>query len=140
MTKEEKLAARLEYERTRMKLLTVLSSHPGPGRAISMVALYREVFGERPEGDKINGTRKLRKYLTSLRREGIPICHSTDTDSGGYYLASAASDVEEQCGRLRAQALKKLMMEAKLRNVALPALLGQIGLALAREEQRSGEL
>jgi hypothetical protein len=70
-----------------------------------------------------------------LRKEGLPICSVADQNGGGYYLASASSDAEDYLRRLRHQALKKLAMEARIRKVALPELLGQISVALAREEK-----
>jgi hypothetical protein len=97
-----------------------------------MTALHQAVFGERT-GDKINGTRGLRKLITKLKEDGLPICSISDQNGGGYYLASAGSDLEDYCRRLRAQWLKKARMEARLRKLALPELLGQTSLALARE-------
>ena len=116
------------------RLLRVLSEHPGKARAISMPALHKAVF-DSEIGDKINGTRKLRQLITKLRREGLPICSVADQNGGGYYLASASSEAEDYLRRLRKQALKKLTMEARIRKVALPELLGQISIALARDEK-----
>ena len=126
---QEQKMRRLELEG---RVLRVLSRHHGEARAISMVGLWSEVFGARM-GDKINGTRPLRGILTRLRREGLPICSVSTQDGGGYYLASAGSDLEGYCRRLRNQALRKLLIESKLRNLALPELLGQISINLARE-------
>ena len=125
-------------DREENKLLKTLSAHHGRARAISMHALHQAVFGS-PIEDKINGTRRLRKIVTGLRREGIPICSVSDKDGGGYFLASAGSDLEDHCRRLRAQALRKLAIEAKLRKMALPELLGQISVALARPDAGSPE-
>jgi hypothetical protein len=97
-----------------------------------MPALHLAVF-DSPIDDKINGTRRLRKLVTGLRQEGVPICSVSDQNGGGYYLASAGSDLEDYCQRLRAKSLKGLVMEATLRKMALPALLGQISIALARD-------
>jgi len=111
------------------RLLATLARHIGRSRAIGMVALYEEVFGEKWR-DKINDTRKLRELITELRREGVPICSVTTKEGGGYYLASAGSELETYCSKLRTSALKKLALEAKLRNITLPELLGQLTLSL----------
>jgi len=103
-----------------------------------MRSLYEAVYGKWPS-DKINGTRRLRYLITALRKDGIPICHTADPTGGGYYLASGGTDLENQCKRLRAQALRKLAMEARMRKIALPELIGQIGLALARDGEPRGE-
>jgi hypothetical protein len=114
-------------------LMKILSHHHGRARAISMTALHQAVYGVQA-GDKINGTRRLRELITRLKDDGVPICSTSDSEGGGYYLASAGSDLEDYCRRLRAQALRKLVIEAKLRRVALPELLGQISVELARPE------
>ena len=111
------------------KLMLELSRHIGKPNAISMVKLYKAVYGKEPK-DHISGTRQLRKLITELRREGAAICSTTEKDGGGYYLASAGSELEEYCKRLRKRALKALSIEAKLRKVTLPELVGQIKLNL----------
>jgi len=111
------------------RLLATLARHIGKNKAIGMAALYEEVWG-RPWRDKINDTRELRKLITELRNEGVPICSVTTKEGGGYYLASAGSELEAYCSKLRTSALKKLALEAKLRNMTLPELLGQLTLSL----------
>jgi len=116
------------------RLLKALSHHHGRARAISMPALFHAVY-DKPMGDKINGTRALRDLVTKLRKEGIPICSTASQDGGGYYLASAGSDLDEYCRKLKIQGLKKLAIVAKLQNRALPELIGQISINLARDEK-----
>ena len=108
------------------KLLQVLTRHPSPARAIGMGELYAAVFGESHKGTRINGTRALRRIITELREDGTAIASHND----GYYLATTRSDVAEYCKRVRAQALRKLVQEARIRNVALPALLSEMQLNL----------
>ena len=112
------------------RLLATLSRHIGRGKAIGMAALYEEVFQEEWQ-DKVNDTRKLRELITELRREGVPICSAMTKEGGGYYLASAGSELEAYCSKLRTAALKKLALEAKLRRMTLPELLGQLTLSLS---------
>ena len=107
------------------RLLKELSRHVGRGRAVGMGELYQAVY-ERPYDHRINDTRQLRKLITKLRREGTPICSASATDGGGYFLASAGSELEDYSRRLRKKALKGLKQEAVLRRVTLPELVGQI--------------
>lgn len=121
-------------DRQKMRLMSELSGRAGKTRTVSMNDLHEAVFGE-PCGDKINGTRRLRSLITELRREGVPVCSVSTSEGGGYYLASAGSELEDYCARIRTQALKKLKMEANLRRVALPELLHQIQLNLDFSEE-----
>lgn len=115
--------------RSREQLLKVLTLHVGRSRAIGMGDLYEKVFGH-PYRNKINGTRQLRRIVDELRREGTPICSLQDSEGGGYYLASAGSELDDYCKGLRSNALKKLALEAKLRKTTLPLLLDQVQLNL----------
>ena len=111
------------------KLLAELSRHIGKHNAIGMGELYSRVF-DKSWGHKINDTRQIRRVVTTLRNEGVPICSASDCNTGGYYLASAGSELENYCSRIRRRGLQALMMEAKIRRTALPELLGQIQLSL----------
>lgn len=121
-----------EKAEIKARLLSVLTRHPGRGRAIGMGELYEAVYG-RPYSNRINGTRALRTLVTELRRDGVPICSTADQAGGGYYLASAGSDLDDYCRRLRSQGLRKLVLEAKLRRLTLPCLLNEIQLRLNSE-------
>jgi len=120
MNKDERAALK-------MRLMAAITKHVGKTRCISMVNLYRHVF-QKDEGDKINGTRRLRDLVTELRDEGIPIVSSISRTGGGYYLASTASDLDDYCGKLKTKALKLLNRMSKLRGMALPELLGQMSI------------
>ncbi len=116
-------------EQHELRLIKALADHVGQANAIGMGELYQQVFG-RPVDHRINDTRNLRELITRLRREGMRICSNSDQHGGGYYLASAVSEMEDYLRRLRKQGLKKLAQEANLRKIALPELLGQIVLNL----------
>ncbi|WP_051617135.1 helix-turn-helix domain-containing protein [Desulfonatronovibrio hydrogenovorans] len=123
---------RRHSEQDKYKVLAVLSRHPGPGRAISMPDLYRAVYGGDPR-TRINGTRKLRSLITQLRKEGVAVGSTATRSGGGYYLATAGSDLADYCRRLRSQGLKKLALEAKIRKTTLHKLVGEIQLNLQAE-------
>jgi hypothetical protein len=114
------------------QLLKILTEHTGRTRAIGMGELFTAVYGE-PWQHRINDTRKLRNLVTELKKDGVPVCSVSDSTGGGYYLASAGSELDDYCKRLRIRALKILAQEARLRKLALPELLGQISLACSSE-------
>lgn len=127
------MSGRSQKESRKLRLMSELSGRTGKSKAVDMGELYERVFGEPYSSNKINGTRKLRQLITELRKEGVPICSVSTKDGGGYYLASAGSDLEDYCSRIRSRALKLLKMESDLRKVALPSLLHQIQLNLDAE-------
>jgi hypothetical protein len=106
-----------------------LSARVGKTNAISMVELYRRVFGREPR-NKINDTRQLRRLIEDMRNEGSPICSSKTPEGGGYYLAAAGSELNDYCKKVRKQALKALAMEAGLRKITLPKLINEISINL----------
>jgi hypothetical protein len=115
-----------QYNAVKSSVQTLLTRHIGPGNGIGMGELYHAATGK-PWANRINDTRVLRKIITELRRDGAAICSDV---ANGYYLAQTAEDLSAHCGRLRKSALKKLALEARLRRIALPDLVGQIALEL----------
>lgn len=112
------------------RLLGELTNHVGRDNAIGMGELYEIVFDE-PWANRINDTRRLRQIITELRRQGRPICSYCSSSGGGYYLARMrSSEMREYLERLRQRALKALVLEAKMRKMSLPELLGQLQLEL----------
>lgn len=67
--------------------------------------------------------RMLRHLVSRAREEGTAVVGTPET---GYYLASNADELEECCQFLRSRALHSLRIEARLRKMALPELLGQL--------------
>jgi hypothetical protein len=122
-----------EKEILKSRLLMVMPHHIGKAKSIGMGELFEAVFGEK-YAHRINDTRRLRKIVTELRRDGQPIISSSSRFGGGYYLASAGSECADFCEKLRHQALRKLAMEAKIRKVSLAELVGQLRLDLETME------
>jgi len=122
-----------EKDYRKLVLLGILSRHVGREKAIGMGELYEEVF-DRPWRNRINDTRALRTLIQELRKEGVAICSACAYAGGGYYLAAAGSEMEDYLSRLRSRALRALALEARLRRITLPELLGQMQLNLAPEE------
>ena len=67
--------------------------------------------------------RTLRELVSAARENGVAIVGTPET---GYYVAQTADELEECCKFLRSRAMHSLAMEARLRKVALPELLGQL--------------
>jgi len=130
MTEKKHSAEYLEYRR---RLSEIINRHVGVQARIGAAELFAAVFGYAPD-NKINATRALRSLVTDLRKDGIPIISSTASD-GGYYLSSAGSDLEAFCKRFRSRALNTLKIEARLRKITLPTLLGQIAMSFATPKE-----
>ena len=119
----------LKYLRAKVKLMACLSRHIGKNNAIGMGELYEEVFGK-SWNHRINDTRALRRLISDLKAEGVSILSSPNRFGGGYYLAAAASELEEFYRKRREAALRILSLESRMRNMAMPELLGQIAMHL----------
>jgi len=109
------------------KTLTALADHMGEVNTIGMAELYEAVF-EKEWSNRINDTRRLRSVITSMRSEGIPICSVSTSNGGGYYLASAGSELTDYLRRAEHRALKILARNARIKKIALPEYLGQMKL------------
>ncbi|HOL44625.1 MAG TPA: hypothetical protein PK659_10260, partial [Methanothrix sp.] len=128
-----------EREARRARVLMILAGHIGSHNVIGMAELYEEVFGE-PWHHRINDTRALRKIITDLRADGVPICSVADREGGGYYLAAAGSELRDYLKRSEIRALKILKRNAAIKRVSLPKYLGQLRLDLtAPPEVGDGE-
>ena len=121
-----------DHDTYKLRLIGHLLRHIGRENAVGMGELYRLVWGK-PYTHKINHTRELRYYITELREEGHAIC----SDTSGYYVARAGSELEAFCARQRRRALKTLQMEARIRKMTLPDLMGQIRLTLIPEVEHN---
>lgn len=111
------------------RLLRCLHRHIGAHNAISMTALYREVFG-RPVRHLVNDAKRLRELVDKLRVEGEPICSLKSTQGGGYYLPQAGAELDDFLRREKSRALRVLAKVAKIKRVALPELLGQMAMEM----------
>ena len=97
-------------------LLSVLSSHIGQTRGITAKGLA---------GQLDCAERHVRHLVSELRKDGTALCGKPNT---GYFIAANAQELEETCQFLRSRAMHSLILEAQLRKVPLPDLLGQMKL------------
>jgi biotin operon repressor len=107
MAREEALAALLQLLATR---------HAGKAHGISADALARSLD---------IGERMLRALVSQAREAGVAISATPET---GYYIAENAEELAASCEFLRSRAMHSLRMEAQLRRIPLPDLLGQLHL------------
>lgn len=71
-----------------------------------------------------HGMRVLRKAISELRETGIPIAGMPDT---GYFVAATADELDSFCIKfLEARALHSLKLSARLRQMPLKVLAGQL--------------
>lgn len=99
----------------RAQLIALMSKrHMGRRRGISATALAAKLAITE---------RTLRHLISDAREEGVAIVGTPET---GYYIARTAGELEECCRFLRARAMHSLAIEARLRRIALPELLGQL--------------
>ena len=92
----------------------VLARHRGAANGITGKALALECL--------ITG-RAARLAVTELRMQGLGVCGRPET---GYFLSNSAQELEQTCQFLRSRALKSLVLEARMRKVALADVLGQL--------------
>jgi hypothetical protein len=129
MIMENQEKQEIDTSETRHRLLAELTSHIGEPNAIGMAALYQAVF-DRPWEDRINDTRALRRLITAMREDGVPICSVATAGVGGYYLAAAGSELAAYLRRDKFRALRILGRDAKILKTTLPNYLGQIKLEM----------
>jgi hypothetical protein len=124
----------LSFDESKLRLLEALLDHQGKEHAVGMDVLYTQVFNE-PVAHKINDTKKIRKLVTAVRNQGRAIASVCSRNGGGYYLPRAGSELEDYLSSmLHRPALKKLAMEAKIRKVSLPELIGQMSINFSSQE------
>ena len=129
MKKKKMTEQEMQFRKTR--ILMIMSGHVGQGKRIGMGELYERVFEETYD-HRINDTRRLRRLITELRRDGVAICSVASKNGGGYWLASAGSELETYCKNLRIRAIKILGMESRIRKITMSEMMGQMALELKK--------
>jgi len=108
---------------TRDQVLAALTRHIGRDKGVRVQELVYEITGVtlRSEGAE----RKVRAVVSELREEGFAICAYP---GDGYYMAGSADELEACCAFLRSRAMHSLVLESRLRKIALAELIGQLRL------------
>ncbi|MEW6314322.1 MAG: hypothetical protein AB1513_09835 [Pseudomonadota bacterium] len=69
--------------------------------------------------------RQIRKFVTELRENGVAVC---GTPQDGYFIAATAEELEATCQFLRSRSMHTLRLEACMRKLPMPDLIGQLKL------------
>lgn len=92
------------------------------GKGISAVRLAGEVGVSEWE---------IRKAVSELRDEGCPICADP---KHGYFYPVSKEEIEETCEYLHKRSLHGLRLDSQMRQIPLPALMGQLQLEFTEED------
>lgn len=98
------------------KVLFALGEHHGAANGIGVRALALKAMVSE---------RAVRSAVTELRMQGIALAGHPET---GYFIANSADELEPTLDFIRSRAMTSLQLEARLRNIALPDLIGQLRL------------
>ncbi len=98
------------------QFVTIMQRHIGRANAISGEDLAKALGVS---------MRKMRDCKDAVISDGVALCSHP---SHGYWIAETAEEVEQACQFHRTRALHELALEAKLRKLTLPDLLGQLHL------------
>lgn len=107
----------VRHEQALAALIALLTrDHAGKAAGIAAEALARKLSIDE---------RLLRSLVSQAREHGVPI---GATPRDGYFVAKTADELRECCEFLRSRAMHSLRIEARLRRISLPELLGQLSL------------
>jgi biotin operon repressor len=109
-------AARLTPEQKAALVALALSRCKGKARAVRVVELANECS---------ISERDVRAAVSALREDGIAVCAHP---SAGYWIAGSPQELDECFEFLRSRAMHSLRVLARMKNVAMPVLLGQLAL------------
>lgn len=100
----------------------LMHKHRGKARGATVKQLAQALTGE---ACTPSVERHIRHLVVELRKNGIPVCACP---SQGYFIAVDEDEVEETCRNLYDRAMTSLQQVAGLRRMAMPQLMGQLGL------------
>lgn len=108
-------------------LEAIFNSCQGRENAMSGPELVEMITGKR---SATAAARRLRQVVSALRGEGYPICARPEH---GYYWATSVAEMEDTRKLLFERAMCSLRVAAWIKNMAIPALAGQLSLPLGEE-------
>jgi hypothetical protein len=128
--------ATLERGEAKNRLLIEISRHIGKAKAIGAGDLYEIVFEEPYEGNKITGTRRLRKLIEEVKYGDNPtlIAHSCCNIRPGYYIP-VGSEEREYREREDRKVKRKIGRLARLFRVSDAAYAGQLALSMTEDQE-----
>lgn len=108
---------------TEAQVLTELSHHIGRDNGIHVRELVRRITGQIEAFEPLE--RKVREVVVELRMQGHHICAHP---AHGYFMAVDAQELNETCHFLYERAMTSLSQVARMKQVSLPDLRGQLHL------------
>lgn len=99
---------------TTTALLNALASHQGRNKGIAAQRLAEQLGIP---------ARRLRKLVSAAREDGIAICGKPGS---GYFMPVTPEELQETCAFLQHRAMHSLRKLSRMKNVALPILMGQL--------------
>lgn len=105
--------------------------HRGKSKGATVRQLVAELSGEVSPALE----RQVRHLVVELRKKGIPICACP---SQGYYIAETEEELQTTIQYLYDRAMTGLVQVAGLKKMALPDLVGQLGLDTQQEQPAHG--
>lgn len=108
---------------TAAHVLAELQHHIGRDNGIHVRDLVRRITGEPTPSEPME--RRLRQIVTELRMEGHHVCAHP---ANGYYMAATPEELVETCEFLLERAMTSLTQIARMKNISLPDLRGQLHL------------
>lgn len=132
----EQIRREKEWEVAKSLLMNEMSRHIGKARAIGAGELFEIIFKRPHEGNKMTGTRELRKLIEAVKYgpEAVFIAHSCCSIRPGYYLPSSDSERREYVARVERQLKRKIGRLARLNQMNAGAYAGQLALEMAGEQ------
>ena len=100
----------------------LMNRHRGKSKGASIKQLAYALTGEESTPSV---ERHIRKLVVEMRNRGIPV---GSCPSQGYFLAESEQDLEDTIRNLEDRAKTTLRQLSALKKMALPELLGQMGL------------
>ena len=116
---------KIDTDKNRLKLMTIMSEHIGEHKAIGMAELYEAVF-DRPWNNRINDTRALRTLIDCIRWDGTIIAATSKRNGGGYYLSMIGSEAAAFIERREKRIKRMLKQNSRMLKANLPNYLGQL--------------
>lgn len=108
---------------TASQVLAELQHHIGRDNGIHVRELAQRITGQVAELDMYE--RQVRHIVVELRMQGHHICA---TPGAGYFMAATAEELDQTCTFLHDRAMTTLAQVARMKNVSLPDLRGQLHL------------
>lgn len=102
--------------KTPADLLHVMSRHIGSANGVQVQTLARELDVTE---------RQVRELVSALRLEGYHVCGFPGT---GYFIAANRAEMEATLNFLENRAMHSLTLVSRMRNIAIPDLVGQLHL------------